>query len=397
MIIESLPPKIFNLLSEIEKIGFSLCLVGGYTRDFFYFETVGNDLDFEIRPIVKLDNAIASWPDYYKNLHQFLTEKKIPYTEFPYLITKVKFENVYLEFSSPRTEKNLDDNYTHHHFEAILDPELSYDLSFKRRDFTINAIGVELNLKERTETVIDPFLGLKDLENGLLRNISDDFFLDSVRFLRLVRFKLKFEKFQIEDKLLNQLNKFNLSNLSIHHFKEELFKSRPGSYLNKFKELILEKKLSLPDNFKVWTKYKFPENVSTKDEILAYVYLQNFNDANIVAQFFSLPDKRLKDLNSFYSSYEVIKLLNNSDFCHLLTLPLEVGGKHSILKDLKNLEDKKEWRSVLNSLGVRFDLILDWDDWSKTNVDGEELQNLAPELRSNYLFYKTIRAKFAND
>lgn len=396
MIIESLPPKIFNLLKEIEEIGFALCLVGGFPRDYLYFNTVGKDLDFEIRPSVKIDNP-AQWPAYYKKLHSFLNGRQISFSELPYLITRVNFEDVHLEFSSPRIEKNVPDNFSHHHFEATLDPDLSYDISFKRRDFTINAIGVELHFCDQSEMIVDPFDGMKDLKNEKLKNITDEFFLDSVRFLRLVRFSLKFEKFSIDETLLNNLNKFNLTNLSAHHFKEELFKSRPARFLNKFSELVLTKQLELPENFLVWTKYKFSENLSTKDEILAFVFLQSPDDAAVVARFFSMPEKRLKDLKSFFSSYNAIKNLNESDILKLLTLPNDEALKHPVLQDLKNLEEKKEWRSIILSLEAPSKLAVDWDDWSKINVTQEELGKINPAQRSYYLYYKTLKTKFSHD
>lgn len=397
MIIQSLPPAIFAFLSEVENLGFSLCLVGGIPRDFFYFNTLGNDLDFEIRPREKLDDPIITWPTFYERLYQFLFEKKIPYTKLPYLITRVFFEGVHFEFSSPRTEKAIPDNYSHHHFEAVLDPHLNYNLSFKRRDFTINAIGVELNFKMQTEKIVDPFEGIKDLKNGILRNITDDFFFDSVRFLRLIRFKLKFERFVIDELLYASLKKFNLAELSVHHFKEELFKSRPGAFLNKFREIVLEKKLNIPNEFILWTKFKFPEKLSTKEELLAFVFLESSEDAHKVVQFFSMPEKKLKDVKSFYHSYENLKRLKRSDLMNILSLPFADALEHSIFKDLKNLEEKKEWRSVLLSgLGDK-DLLINWDDWSAVCVNADEFEQINPAQRSYYQFYKTLKMKFSND
>ena len=55
-----------------------------------------------------------------------------------------------------------------------------------RRDLTINAIGYNLCSSE----TIDPFGGVIDLNNRILQKISDDFYRDPVRALRLIRFKL---------------------------------------------------------------------------------------------------------------------------------------------------------------------------------------------------------------
>lgn len=396
MITQLISPLLLNFLKDIENLGFSLCLVGGIPRDFFYNKTIGHDFDFEIRPDKKTNQTIDSWPLYYKKLHHYLSEKKILYTELPYLITRAQFLGVHFEFSSPRIEKNIPDNFSHHHFEAILDPGLDYGLSFSRRDFTINAIGIELHLKKGEERIVDPFLGVKDLKEGVLKNITDDFFLDAVRFLRLIRFKLKFEKFNIDPSLYQNLSKFNLTKLSLHHFKEELFKSRPGAFLNKFREIVMEQQLTIPPGFQFWLNYNFPENLATQDELLFFVFLQKAEDAQTLAQFFSMPEKRLKDLKSFYQSYEAVRHLKAAEISQLLALPQEEGLKHPILKDLKNLEEKKEWRRIYpQALSTK--LLVDWDDWRAIHINNDELAQITPAARSYYQFYKTLKLKFSHD
>ncbi|MDD4973146.1 MAG: hypothetical protein PHY93_02290 [Bacteriovorax sp.] len=398
MITKLLSSEIRLFLEDIENLGFSLCLVGGITRDYFLTNKLGVDLDLEIRSAPGLDISVDTWPSYYKKLHRYLIEKNIRYTELPYLITRVCFAEKNFEFSSPREEVDLPGNYTHHHFQAILDPKLSYDLSFKRRDFTINAIGIELHLKSPlSEKLIDPFNGLDDLKNGILRNITEEFFLDSVRFLRLIRFKLKFENFVIEDKLFSKINFFNLSALSIHHFKEELFKSLPGKFLNLFSHLVLSKKLVIPEDFKFFTKYTFPDSLSTKEELLAYVFLQNEDDAGKVSSFFSMPEKKLKDLKSFTTSFDAIQQMHKEDFLSILKLPTEEALKHELFKDLKNLDEKREWQFILN-LGLEGNAILiDWNNWKNIKVSTTELSLLAPSLRSYYQYYKTLKKVLLND
>lgn len=396
MILQLISPPILNFLEDIENLGFSLCLVGGIPRDFFYTKTIGRDFDFEIRPDQKTNLTLDTWPLYYKKLHHYLSDKKIPYTELPYLITRVEFLGVHFEFSSPRSEKNIPDNFSHHHFEALLDPGLSYELSFSRRDFSINAIGIELHLKKRKEKIIDPFLGMEDLKEGIIKNITDDFFLDSVRFLRLIRFKLKFEKFTIDPLLYQNLSKFNLTKLSFYHFKEELFKSRPGAFLNKFSEIVMEQQLNIPPEFQFWLNYNFPENLTTQDELLFFVFLQKAEDAQHLAHFFSMPEKRLKDLKSFFQSYEAIKHLKQTEVTQLLALPEEEALKHPILKDLKNLEEKKEWRRIYPQ-GLNTKLLIDWDDWGAIRINNDELLQINPAARSYYQFYKTLKMKFSHD
>ncbi|MCI5632286.1 polynucleotide adenylyltransferase [Helicobacter sp.] len=57
----------------------------------------------------------------------------------------------------------------------------------KRRDLTINAIALE----EETQTYYDPFDGIKDLKNKILRHISEAFCEDPLRVLRVARFRAR--------------------------------------------------------------------------------------------------------------------------------------------------------------------------------------------------------------
>lgn len=393
MIIESISDDILKFLGEIENLGFSLCLVGGVPRDYFYCKTIGLDFDFEIRPAPHADKNIA-WPDYYKKLHQFLAAKKVKFTQLPYLITRVEMDGNNFEFSSPRVEKNIPDNYSHHHFEASLNPYLTYAESFKRRDFTINAIGIELNIASKSEKIIDPCGGLEDLKKGILRHISDDFFLDSVRFLRLVRFSTKFESFKIDEMLAQQLNRFNLMQLSAHHFKEELKKSKTGAFLNAFSSFVTVHQLSIPQNFEVWTRFPFPSELKNQDEILAYVFLQDDRLASLVLKFFSLPEKKLKDLKSFVHSLVSVADYKIVELERIAALSPKEALNNPLFKELKNLEEKKDWRWILKFNFLKKELPINWDDWSDVSVTDLEMNQLMPAGRAHYRFYKALKKKY---
>ena len=390
MIFDLLSPEVRLFLKEIESLGFELCLVGGFTRDYFYNKKLGYDLDFEIRPNTKI--ALKAWPLYYKKLHQYFIDHHLVYSELPYLITRVHFENTDFEFSSPRLEIDIPEDFSHHHFRAELDPNLSFALSFKRRDFTINAIGILLDGQ-----IVDPYNGIEDLKNGVLRNITDDFFLDSVRFLRLIRFKLKFNTFLFSENLYSRLNLFNLSKLSVYHFTQELFKSHPAEFLNLFSQLVMKKKWVIPEAFKVWTKYIFPAELKTKDELLAYVFLHNKDDALLVSDFFLMPEKKLKDLKSFKKSEEALLKMEIKDFLEILSCPLEIALKHEIFKDLKNLLEKKEWNFILNLENKNHKRIIDPRNLQIGLMTTEELAVISPALRSFYPFYKMLKKIFSND
>jgi len=96
----------------------------------------------------------------------------------------------YEEYALARTERKISKGYTG--FEFYADPKVTLEEDLKRRDLTINAIAETLDGK-----LIDPFNGKQDLENKVLRHVSEAFAEDPVRILRVARFASRFGDFTI--------------------------------------------------------------------------------------------------------------------------------------------------------------------------------------------------------
>lgn len=80
------------------------------------------------------------------------------------------------EYALARTERKTGHGYTG--FETCADPDISLEEDLLRRDLTINAMA------ETPEgELIDPYNGLDDLNNGVLRHVSPAFAEDPVRIL----------------------------------------------------------------------------------------------------------------------------------------------------------------------------------------------------------------------
>ena len=77
------------------------------------------------------------------------------------------------------------------------DSTISLEEDLKRRDLTINSIAYDLEKKE----FIDPFNGIDDIKNKILRNTSEYFKEDLLRILRVARFKCQFPEFTIHESL----------------------------------------------------------------------------------------------------------------------------------------------------------------------------------------------------
>ncbi|MGH8016409.1 MAG: CCA tRNA nucleotidyltransferase, partial [Candidatus Zixiibacteriota bacterium] len=110
----------------------------------------------------------------------------------------------------------------HKDFVVSFDPLLSVEDDIKRRDFTINAMARTM----KTGQFIDPLGGRKDLENRILRMVSESSFEeDPLRMLRAVQFTARFN-LTIEKKTLDSLIKHVdlISTISAERISEELNK-----------------------------------------------------------------------------------------------------------------------------------------------------------------------------
>jgi len=90
------------------------------------------------------------------------------------------------EYALARKERKIKQGYTGFEFDASSDVTLEDDL--KRRDLTINAMAKDLE----SQKLIDHWGGKKDIENKILRHVSDAFIEDPVRILRVARFYARF-------------------------------------------------------------------------------------------------------------------------------------------------------------------------------------------------------------
>ena len=89
------------------------------------------------------------------------------------------------EYALARTERKQGHGY--HGFSVDFHPGVTLEEDLKRRDLTINAIA-----RDENGGLIDPYGGQRDLEQRLLRHVSDAFVEDPLRVLRVARFAARF-------------------------------------------------------------------------------------------------------------------------------------------------------------------------------------------------------------
>jgi tRNA nucleotidyltransferase (CCA-adding enzyme) len=101
----------------------------------------------------------------------------------------------YEEYALARTERKTAKGYKG--FQVHADPDVTLEQDLARRDLTINAIA-----KDDEGQLIDPYRGLDDLNNKILRHVSLAFNEDPVRILRAARFAARFTDFSVAPETL---------------------------------------------------------------------------------------------------------------------------------------------------------------------------------------------------
>src|SRR5829696_4439497 len=187
-----LPDRVLSLARAIHEAGGRALLVGGCVRD----QLMGaqpKDWDLEV---YQLDPARLR-----EILDQFGPVNVVGEAFTVYKLGK------YLDVSIPRRERKS--GRGHKAFVIEGDPSMSLVEATRRRDFTINAILQD----PLTGELIDPFNGRRDIEQRVLRAVSNETFAeDSLRVLRAAQFAARFN-FAIEPETVELCRNIDLSDL----------------------------------------------------------------------------------------------------------------------------------------------------------------------------------------
>lgn len=320
-----------KILKKLIESGYEAYFVGGFVRDML-IDRVSSDIDITT-------NAL---PEEVERLF----EKTIPtgkkYGTITVIIEDLSFEvttyRIDQEYINYRKPKNV-----------IYSNNLKEDL--KRRDFTINALAMDIH-----DQVIDLFSGKEDLKNKVIRAIGDPnerFNEDALRIIRALRFVSKFN-FSIENETLtsmknNILKIKHLPNERVTQELEELFLNPYQKSATLYMETI--------EFSSVFSEFDKSLKIYNKSEIklnfLEFMALSIYLDDSDIPEYWRFSNK---DKLYVYKLSHLLKATTNSRFnaSLLYKLGLDLSLSANKIKQVIKKEDNQEEliKSIYNNLPI---------------------------------------------
>lgn len=123
----------------------------------------------------------------------------------------------------------------HTDFNIISNKNITIDQDLKRRDITINSIAQDV----LTEKIIDPFNGVQDIKDKIIRATSEHFVEDPLRAYRVARFASKLN-FKVDEDTIKMITKMKkeLQYISVERVFEEFRKAINSNYPELFFEVL---------------------------------------------------------------------------------------------------------------------------------------------------------------
>lgn len=161
-------PAAWNAYQALSEAGGKVYVVGGAVRDAL-LQKEPKDIDLMVTgvPAEKVHQVLAGMPG------------NVDLTGKDFGVYRYRTRGHEVEIALPRTERSTGDRRVD--FDVQVDHKLSIEDDLLRRDFTVNAMGVDLD----SGTLVDPYGGARDIDERKLRTVHPSSFEeDPTRLLR---------------------------------------------------------------------------------------------------------------------------------------------------------------------------------------------------------------------
>lgn len=355
-----LPSEVESIIERFNSKSFEAYVVGGCVRDCIMGIT---PKDWDITTNAK--------PNEIKALFNKTIDTGIKHGTVTVIINKQPFEVTTYRIDGEYKDKRRPDN-------VEFTEDLIMDLS--RRDFTMNAIAYH-------KFYIDPFDGICDIKNGVIRCVGNPnlrFQEDALRMLRALRFSTQLN-FCIEPSTFVAIkqNSELISCISIERVRDELLKLIAADTLDNFK-LLTESNILHHVNPKLNAHIKSDVQKyltkSPKDIVLLMTILLHglsFDAADILYQF-KFDNRTIRNvlsLTKFLNSklddlYDMRKIVANLGYD--LTYKLIILRRiFKIDNDILNLESNFE-KIKGDCVNIK-DLAVNGDDLKNFGLSGKQI------------------------
>jgi len=210
---QHLENKIFKIISQAsQELNLECYVIGGFVRDILLDRNHKKDIDIV---------AVGSGIELALKVSELLSNQPKVQVFKNYGTAMLRYKEMDIEFVGARKE-----SYTHDSRNPLVENGTLKD-DQERRDFTINAMAFSLN-SDNFGDLVDPFNGVADLENKLLKtplNPDITYSDDPLRMMRAIRFATQLN-FEIESESLASIakNKDRINIISGERIVDELNK-----------------------------------------------------------------------------------------------------------------------------------------------------------------------------
>jgi len=190
----ALKHPIFKIISQSAKeLQLDSYVIGGFVRDFILNRGDAKDIDIV---------AIGSGIELAKQVTKNLPNKPKVQIFKTYGTAMLRYDDIEIEFVGARKE-----SYNENSRNPVVENGTLED-DQNRRDFTINALALDLS-EDRFGNLLDPFNGIEDLKNKIIKtplNPDITYSDDPLRMMRAIRFATQLN-FKIEEASLKSISK----------------------------------------------------------------------------------------------------------------------------------------------------------------------------------------------